>query len=160
MVVALGPNKCHGLPFFHAFTGCDTWETWKSCDEVKDVIAAFHALAATLTPSAIDDHMDALECLVFVLSDRTSSQEHVNECCKHLFTQNGRSIDAVPPTREALNQHTKRSATQSRLLLVPYDAGHPKSHHRQVTGVGLTTIRAGTYTGQPSQRQLRHVGNY
>ena len=23
MAVALGPNKCRGLPFFHAFTGCD-----------------------------------------------------------------------------------------------------------------------------------------
>jgi len=24
MAVALGPNKCRGLPFFYASTGCDT----------------------------------------------------------------------------------------------------------------------------------------
>ena len=41
MAQALGPDKCRGLPAFHAFTGCDTvssfggrskktaWETWK-----------------------------------------------------------------------------------------------------------------------------------
>ncbi len=95
MAVALGPNKCQGLPFFHALIGCDTvssfggwgkkkaWETWKTCDEVTDVTAAFCALAATSTPSAIDDHMDALENILLLCS---SSQEHVNECRKHLFT--------------------------------------------------------------------------
>ncbi len=123
MTVALGPNKCQGLQCFHALTGCDSvssyggrgkkkaWETWKACDEVTDVIAAFCALAATPTPSAIDDHMDALEHFVFVLYDRTSGQEHVNECHKHLLTQNGRSIDPVPPIRyrQALKQHIKGS---------------------------------------------------
>ena len=54
----LGPNRCRALPFFHAFTGCDTvssfggwgkktaWEKWKSDD---GVIAAFGALSATQT---------------------------------------------------------------------------------------------------------------
>ena len=57
IVVALGPNRCQGLPFFHALTGCDTvlsyggrgkkkaWETWKACAEVTEVIAVFSALA-------------------------------------------------------------------------------------------------------------------
>ena len=47
MAIALGPEKCQGLPFFHTFTGCDTvssfrgrgkkkaWETWIACDEVN-----------------------------------------------------------------------------------------------------------------------------
>lgn len=125
MAVALGPNKCRGLPFFHALTGCDTvssfggrgkkkaWETWKACDEVTDITAAFCALAASPTSSAIDDHMDALEHFVVLLYDRNSSQEHVNECRKHLFTQTGRSIDGLPPTREALKQHIKRAAYQA-----------------------------------------------
>ena len=125
MAAALGPNKCQGLPFFHAVTGCDTvssfggrgkkkaWETWKACDEVTDITAAFCALAASPTSSAIDDHMDALERFVVLLYDRTSGLEHVNECHKHLFTQTGRSIDALPPTREALKQHIKRAAYQA-----------------------------------------------
>ncbi len=57
MVVALGPNKCQRLPFFHALTEYDTvssyggrgkkkaWETWKACNVVTDVIEAFCALA-------------------------------------------------------------------------------------------------------------------
>ncbi len=57
--------------------------------------------------------MDALERFVVVLYDRTSRKEHVNDYCKHLFTQNGRSIDALPPTREALKQYTKRPAYQA-----------------------------------------------
>ena len=57
--------------------------------------------------------MDALERFVVLLYDRNSSQEHVNECRKHLFTQTGRSIDALRPTREALKQHIKRAAYQA-----------------------------------------------
>ncbi|KAJ8405691.1 hypothetical protein AAFF_G00316710 [Aldrovandia affinis] len=126
MAVALGPNKCRGLPFFHAFTGCDTvscfsgrgkktaWETWKACDEVTDeVTTAFCTLAATPTISTVDDYMDSLERFVVLLYDRTSSQEHVNEARKHLFTQRSRSIEAIPPTREALRQHIKRAAYQA-----------------------------------------------
>ena len=109
MAVALGLNKCRGLPFFHALTGCDTvssfggrgkkttWESWKACGEVSDVTAAFCDLAATPTLSNVDDHMDTLERFV-VLYDCTSSLEHVNESCKHLFNQTGRSIDALLPT--------------------------------------------------------------
>ncbi|KAJ8366726.1 hypothetical protein AAFF_G00345030 [Aldrovandia affinis] len=126
MAVALGPNKCRGLPFFHAFTGCDTvscfsgrgkktaWETWKACDEVTDeVTTAFCTLAATPTISTVDDYMDSLEHFVVLLYDRTSSQEHVNEARKHLFTQRSRSIEAIPPTQEALRQHIKRAAYQA-----------------------------------------------
>ncbi len=125
MAAALGPNKCRGLPFFHALTGCDNvssfggrgkktaWETWKACDGVTNVTAAFCALAATPTPSIIDDYMDELERFVVLLYDRTSSYGHVNEARKHLFTQNGRSIDALPPTREALKQHIRRAAYQA-----------------------------------------------
>ncbi|KAJ8397883.1 hypothetical protein AAFF_G00435720 [Aldrovandia affinis] len=126
MAVALGPNKCQWLPFFHAFTGCDTvscfsgrgkktaWETWKACDEVTDeVTTAFCTLAATPTISTVDDYMDSLERFVVLLYDRTSSQEHVNEARKHLFTQRSRSIEAIPPTREALRQHIKRAAYQA-----------------------------------------------
>ncbi|KAK4312975.1 hypothetical protein Pmani_015640 [Petrolisthes manimaculis] len=126
MAVALGTNKCRGLPFFHAFTGCDTvscfsgrekrtaWETWKACNKVTDeVTTAFCALAATPTIPTVEDYMDQLERFVILLYDRTSSQEHANEARKHLFTRGGRSIEAIPPTREALRQHRKRAAYQA-----------------------------------------------
>ena len=117
----LGPNKCRALPFFHAFTGCDTvscfggrgkktaWETWKSDDGVT---AAFGALSATPNSTTIDECIAPLQRFVVLLYDRTSSQEHVNDARKQLFTQNCRTIDAIQPTRAALNQHAKRAAYQ------------------------------------------------
>ena len=47
------------------------------------------------------------------LHESTNIHDHVNEAHKHLFTLNGRSIDAPPPTREALIQHIKRAAYQA-----------------------------------------------
>ena len=104
------------------------WETWKACDEVTDeVTTAFCALAGTSTVSTVDNHMDPLERFVVLLFDRTSSQEHVNEARKHLFTQSGRSIEVIPPTREALRQHIKTAAYQAGFLLGPDDDMHSRA---------------------------------
>lgn len=120
MARALGPDRCIGLPMFHAFTGCDTvssfagrgkktaWDTWVTFD---DVTRAFCALAAT--PDSIDDWMEPLERFVVLLYDRTSSLESVNQARKQLFTQKGRTLDEIPPTQAALIQHTKRAAYQA-----------------------------------------------
>ena len=125
MAVTLGPNKCRGLSFFHAFTGCDNvscfggkgkttaWETWKASDDVTDITATFGALANFPNHSDIDKFMDNLERFVVLMYDRTSSQEHVNEARKHLFAKKGRSIENIPPTREALRQHVKRASYQA-----------------------------------------------
>ena len=45
--------------------------------------------------------------------DRTSSLECVNQAQKQLFTQKSRSIEAIPPTKAALIQHTKRATYQA-----------------------------------------------
>ena len=121
MAQASGPDKCRGLPAFHAFTGCDTvssfggrskktpWERWEVCDEVT---ANCCSLGATPTPSIVDDSLYTLERFVVLLYDRTSNHDHVNDACKQLFTQKGRAIDALPSTREALRQHIRRTAYQ------------------------------------------------
>ena len=110
---ALGPDWCVALPMFHAFTGCDTvssfggrgkrtaWDTWKA---YKDVTPAFCALAARPTPQTIEEWLGPLEQFVVLLYDRTSSQEHVNEARKQLFTQKGQGIDGLPPTQAAAHQ--------------------------------------------------------
>ena len=119
---ALGPDRCRALPMFHAFTGCDTvscfggrgkrtaWDTWKAYDSVTP---AFCSLAAT--PESIESSIKPLERFVILLYDRTSSLECVNQSRKQLFTQKGRSIEGLPPTKAALIEHTKRAA---------YQAGH------------------------------------
>ena len=45
--------------------------------------------------------------------DRTSNFECVNQAQKQLFTQKGRSIEGIPPSKAALIQHTKRATYQA-----------------------------------------------
>ena len=121
---ALGPSSCIGLPMFHALTGCDTvsffggrgkktaWEVWKV---YADVTPAFCTLTARPTLLTIDTWLERVERFVVLLYDRTSSQMSVNDARMQLFTQKGRTIDGLPPTKAALVQHTMRAA---------YQAGH------------------------------------
>ena len=167
IAVALGPIKCRRLPFFHVLTGCDTVssfggrgkktarETWSACDEVTDVTAAFCALATSPNLSIVDDYMDALERFFVLLYDRTSSHEHVNKARKHLFTKNGRS------TREALRKHIKRAAYQAGICWGQMMVCTPELPSPSEWGwVRIDNyIIAGTYIGQPSQRQLKHADN-
>ena len=121
--INLGPRVSRALPVFHAFTGCDTvscfsgkgkktaFETWKVYPEVTN---AFLLLAST--PSEVSDScMVGIERFTALLYDRTSSKMQVNMARKQLFAQKGRSLDAIPPSRAALVEHTKRAA---------YQAGH------------------------------------
>ena len=158
----LGPDKCQALPFFHAFTGCDTvscfggrgkktaWETWKSDGGVT---AAFCALSATPNPTTIDACIGPLERFGVLLYDRTSSLEQVNDVRKQLFTQNGRAIDALPPTRGALIEHAKRAAYQAGYCWGQMMVAAPELPSPSEWGGSRETVDAGTYTGQPSQRR-------
>lgn len=56
--------------------------------------------------------LEVLERFV-VLYDRASTEVKVNEAQKHLFSQKGRPMDGLPPTRAALVEHTKKAAYQS-----------------------------------------------
>jgi hypothetical protein len=53
--------------------------TWKACDRVTNITAAFCALVATPNPSIIDKYMDELEHFVVLLYDRTNSDGHLND---------------------------------------------------------------------------------
>ncbi|CAB4012719.1 Hypothetical predicted protein, partial [Paramuricea clavata] len=59
--------------------------------------------------------MISIERYTVLLYDRTSNKSTVNEARKQLFAQKGRSLDAIPPSRAALVEHTRRAA---------YQAGH------------------------------------
>ena len=47
--------------------------------------------------------------------DITSPYTTVNQCRRHLFTQRGRSVDACPPTKDALELHIRRATLQSHI---------------------------------------------
>ena len=54
-----------------------------------------------------------LERFVILMYDRTSDLTDINEARKQLFTRKSRSLESLPPTLAALEQHTKRVSYQS-----------------------------------------------
>ena len=81
-------------------------------------------LSDKTTREITDDDFQNLERYVILLYDRSSTLENVNECRKELFTKKGRSIDNLPPTRDALFQHSKRALLQARYAIVYNTRAH------------------------------------
>ncbi|KAG7158128.1 hypothetical protein Hamer_G001019, partial [Homarus americanus] len=109
---ALGPEKSRALPVFHAIAGCDTVSAWATWNAFPEVTTAFLSLAST--PSELPDGvLSTLERFIVLLSDRTSTCCDVNMLRKKLFSRKSRSLEDLPPTRAALEQHIKRAAYQA-----------------------------------------------
>ena len=127
---SFSPGKAIALPFFHAFTGCDTvsyfhskgkkscWKVWHVMDEATE---AFNELLRH--PETLEKHMSTLERFVVLLYDRTSPETAVNSARKIMFAQQGIELEKIPPTRDALVLHTKRAIMQ---------ASHCWSHTEQL----------------------------
>ena len=118
----LGEPICHALPFWHAFTGCDTvsqfsgrakktaWTAWSLLPEATHT---FSTIPHNLEPT--EDDMRVLELFVVFMYDQTCPDFTVNGCRKYLFTKLGRLIENCPPTLDALTQHIKRAILQSNI---------------------------------------------
>lgn len=116
----IGPDRCSGMMFFHAFTGCDTvsgfsgkgkksfWKAWKAMPEVTHV---FKELSRPVNAVEIR-HMDVLARFVIVAYDIASDLTDIDQERKALFMK-GRAMERLPPTFDALLQHTKRSCLQA-----------------------------------------------
>ena len=112
----LGIDAAKGLLFFHALTGCDQCSGFhgigkKTAWKILKSMPQLHSLFAFLstTPNSISsDQFDQIQRFVVLLYQRTSELKFVNDLRKMLFCQN-RSIDNIPPTKNALEQHVKRS---------------------------------------------------
>ena len=113
---SLTPLQCQALPFFHAFTGCDTvpffvcrgkrtaWDLWQTFPDVTEAFTECLQESDALSPECVA----LLERFVILLFDRTSGSVDINEARKLIFTQKRRSLENVPPTKAALEQHIKR----------------------------------------------------
>ena len=116
---SLGPEKTCALPMCHAITGCDTvsafvghvkksaWATWNSLPELTDALLSL----ANAPTSLQEDTMHVIERFVILLYDRTSKCKDVNKARKKLFAKKS-SVQNIPPTYAALEQHVKRYALQ------------------------------------------------
>ena len=54
-----------------------------------------------------------IERFIILLYDITSSAVDINECRRELFTKKGKTVECIPPTKDALYQHIKRAMLQS-----------------------------------------------
>ena len=86
------------------------WEAWSPFD---DMSAAFRVLSNAPTVVVVDEVMPVLKRYVTIMCDRTSTCMNVNNARRDLFTRKGRDIEAIPPTSDALRQHTKGSTYQA-----------------------------------------------
>ena len=121
---SIGESIARALPVFHAWSGCDTtsafrgkgkksaWNAWKACQEVTE---AFNFLAANPFHHLESDseHFKKIERLTVVLYEKSSPLGLVNEAREDLFCRKSRSPDNIPPTQNALLQHTKRAIYQA-----------------------------------------------
>ncbi|KAG7160351.1 hypothetical protein Hamer_G001570 [Homarus americanus] len=87
------------------------WATWNAFPEVT---TAFLSLASTSSELPVGV-LSTLERFIVLLYDHTSTSCDVNVLRKKLFSRKSRSLEHLPPTRAALEQHIKRAA---------YQAGH------------------------------------
>ena len=61
------------------------------------------------------EHLETIERFVILWYDRTSRLSSINDCRRSLFS-NGRNLENIPPTQDALEQHALRAAYQAGFL--------------------------------------------
>jgi hypothetical protein len=116
----LGPDKCDGMLFWYAFTGCDTVSifsgigkstAWKTWDTYNDATPVFKKLS--LGEFYNDADISTIERYTCLLYSRTTTHIDVNKCRRELFTNGGRMIQNVPPCKDSLEMHMKRAIYQA-----------------------------------------------
>ena len=116
-------EKSKALPLFHAITGCDTvsffgdgqktaWDVWNVYPDLTNTL-----LRLMLMPDKVDDvSMAVIERFVVFLYDKMSTMVEVNLARKDLFSKKSRSLENIPPTRAALEQHTMGAAFKAAFI--------------------------------------------
>lgn len=106
----LGEAKCRGLPFFHAFTGCDTtsqfsgrgkkssWEAWKSYSTAAEAFqfVAEHPFQALTESSTVFETLERFTCILY---DKSTAFSKVNELRQDLFSKKAKLMENIPPTQ-------------------------------------------------------------
>ncbi len=119
IATSLGPDKSKALPMFHALTGCDTvsafarhgkktaWATWDLLPQLTQALISLSS-APTHIPAYV---MCTIERFVILMYEKSSQDVNVDIARQRLFAKKP-SVQAIPPTRAALEQHIKRATYQ------------------------------------------------
>ena len=120
IVRSLGPWS-KAVPFFHAFTGCDTvsafvgkgkktaWQAWNVFENATEVFHCLSSPCDNLTQSEIG----VLEEFAVIMYDRSSSTNKVNDASLDLFAHKQHPYNGIPQSKAALVEHIKRSVLQA-----------------------------------------------
>ena len=117
---SLGTKRSQALPMLHTISGCDTtsafwgkgkksfWQAWMAFEEVTDtfVYLASHPF------EPLDSNCENFRKIVLVY-DKTSTSLSINQTRRELFCLKNVTMERMPPTQNALLQHTKRAVYQA-----------------------------------------------
>jgi len=107
---------------FHAFTGCDSTSSFKFkgkryCCKVMKMMPHLmqHFASVAETPFQISrslmETVNEFVCKLYSSSD--VPENDVNKLRMRIFSQKTRDVKRIPPTMDALEQHTTRSVFQA-----------------------------------------------
>ena len=120
---SVGRQVSQGIPFFYAFTGCNTtsafkgkakksaWNTWKACDFVTEVFCSLSQSPFSEIDRTCPMFIELQMFLVRLYSKNVQASK-VNEARKLIFSMN-QNLEKIPPTEDALLQHVKRAIFQT-----------------------------------------------
>lgn len=111
------------LPFFHAFTGNypttsafngigkkTAWNAWKKFNDMESAVSK---LMDKNSLNWNEDSINVLEQFVISMYDSATKYTSLGDCRRVLFSVKNKPIEKIPPTRDALEQHIKRTLLQA-----------------------------------------------
>ena len=130
------------------------WAAWNVYPEVTE---AFEELMHMADPIS-DRTLEVIERFVVLMYSRTSDLSRVNDARKQLFAQKSGSLENIPPTQAALEQHLKRARYQCHCWNIHV---FPPIHSCPIllTGDGRRSQPSGSRSGPLSQRHQSRARN-
>lgn len=131
---------------FHSLTGCDSTSQFKGKSKKtawKTYLKYPHLLNGMGKSELSADTFKDVERFVSILYTGDDSVENINDVRYNLFVK-GKSLDSLPPTRDALKQHVERANYQSyvwnRAMYPLQDLPDPATRGWKMDGSTLTPV--------------------
>ena len=125
IVKRLGVDVSQALPWFHAFTGCDTvssfngkgkltmWDSWMA-SSYKNYLTALFGKLSEAPPEITDIDFQLIKRFVLGLYKTKSASETLGSLRMKMFiTSAVDDLKMLPPSEGALLMHTKRATLQA-----------------------------------------------
>ena len=120
----LGEEICLALPFFHAFSGCDSttsffkipkkrwFEIWMSSPMRDDVTTTFQQLSWLPNENSVAQGIQTIAR--FVTYAYIKTETNLNSARLNIYTSSVKGdLRALPPSADALNLHVRRCCYQA-----------------------------------------------